>query len=70
MKNLQDLEVFAEVAATGSMSDAGRTLRLSPAVVSKSIRRLEEQLGVRLLQRTTRMITLTETGRGFYDYGT
>lgn len=67
MKNLQDLEVFAEVAATGSMSDAGRALRLSPAVVSKSIRRLEEQLGVRLLQRTTRMITLTETGRGFYE---
>ncbi|WP_180901049.1 LysR family transcriptional regulator [Martelella soudanensis] len=67
MKNLQDLEVFAQVAATGSMSEAGRMLRLSPAVVSKTIRRLEEQLGVRLLQRTTRMIALTETGRGFYE---
>lgn len=67
MKSLHDLQIFARVAATGSMSEAGRALGLSPAVVSKSIRRLEEQLGVRLLQRTTRKITLTETGRGYYE---
>jgi len=40
---------------------------LSPAVVSKRIRRLEDKLGTRLLQRTTRQIALTEAGHGFYD---
>lgn len=67
MTNLGDLEVFAKVVATGSMSIAGRLLGYSPAVVSKRIKRLEERLGARLLQRTTRQITLTEAGRGFHD---
>ncbi|AJY48142.1 LysR family transcriptional regulator [Martelella endophytica] len=67
MKNLSDMEVFARVAATGSMTEAARQLRLSPAVVSKSIKRLEEQLGTRLFQRTTRQISLTEIGRGYYE---
>lgn len=67
MKNLQDMEIFARVAATGSMTETARELRLSPAVVSKSIKRLEESLGARLFQRTTRKITLTETGRGYYE---
>lgn len=67
MKNLHDMAVFARVAATGSMTKAAEDMRLSPAVVSKSIKRLEEQLGTRLLQRTTRKIALTETGRGFYE---
>ena len=49
------------------MSAAGRELNLSPAVISKRIRRLEERLGVRLLQRTTRQLALTEAGQGFYE---
>jgi DNA-binding transcriptional LysR family regulator len=49
------------------MSMAGRALGLSPAVVSKRIKRLEDRLGTRLLQRTTRQISLTEAGQGFYD---
>ncbi|MGF0537158.1 LysR family transcriptional regulator [Agrobacterium sp. ES01] len=67
MTNLGDLEVFAQVIATGSMSTAARELGLSPAVVSKRIKRLEERLGTRLLQRTTRQISLTEAGQGFHE---
>lgn len=67
MSNLTDMEIFARVVAAGSMSAAGREMGLSPAVVSKRIRRLEERLGTRLLQRTTRQIALTEAGNGFYD---
>ncbi|MEZ2129449.1 MULTISPECIES: LysR family transcriptional regulator [unclassified Sinorhizobium] len=67
MTNLGDLEIFARVVSAGSMSMAGRALGLSPAVVSKRIKRLEDRLGTRLLQRTTRQISLTEAGQGFYD---
>lgn len=67
MNNLEDLDVFARVAAAGSMSAAGRELGLAPAAISKRIRRLEERLGVRLIQRTTRQLTLTEAGQGFYE---
>lgn len=62
-----DMEIFARVVTSGSMSQAGRDMGLSPAVVSKRLRRLEERLGTRLLQRTTRQISLTEAGQGFYE---
>ena len=67
MNNLGDLEIFARVVSAGSMSAAGRELGLSPAVVSKRLRRLEDRLGTRLMQRTTRQISLTEAGQGFYE---
>ena len=67
MTNLGDLEVFVRVILCGSMSMAARDLGLSPAVVSKRIKRLEERLGTRLLQRTTRQISLTEAGQGFHE---
>lgn len=62
-----DLEIFARVVTAGNMSAAGREMGLSPAVVSKRISHLEERLGARLFQRTTRQLTLTEGGQGFYD---
>ncbi len=65
--NLADMDVFARVVTSGSMSAAGREIGLSPAVISKRIKRLEERLGTRLLQRTTRQVTLTEAGQGFYE---
>lgn len=67
MSNLGDLEIFSRVVSAGSMSAAGRELGISPAVVSKRLRRLEDRLGSRLLQRTTRQIALTETGQGYYE---
>lgn len=67
MTNLGDLDVFCRVIALGSMSLAARDMGLSPAVVSKRIKRLEERLGTRLLQRTTRQISLTEAGQGYYE---
>jgi DNA-binding transcriptional LysR family regulator len=67
LDRLGDLDVFARVVTARSMSAAGRELNLSPAVISKRIRRLEERLGVRLLQRTTRQLALTEAGQGFYE---
>jgi DNA-binding transcriptional LysR family regulator len=67
MADLSDLEIFARVVSAGSLSAAGRELDLSPAVVSKRLRRLEDKLGTRLLQRTTRQIALTEAGQGFFE---
>ena len=67
MSSLTDMEIFARVVAAGSMSAAGREMNLSPAVVSKRIRRLEERMGTRLLQRTTRQIATTEAGQGYYE---
>ena len=66
MTSISDYEIFARVARTGNMSAAGREMKLSPAVVSKRISLLEERLGARLFQRTTRQLTLTETGEGFF----
>jgi len=63
---ISDLDIFARVARTGNMSAAGREMGLSPAVVSKRISQLEDQLGARLFQRTTRHLTLTETGAGYF----
>ena len=64
---MSDLEIFARVVTAGNMSAAGREMGLSPAVVSKRISHLEQRLAARLFQRTTRQLTLTETGQGFYD---
>jgi len=66
MTNLADLEIFTRVVADGSMSEAARALGLKPAIISKRIKRLEERLGARLFQRTTRQLSLTETGEGFH----
>ena len=66
MTAISDLDIFARVARTGNMSAAGREMGLSPAVVSKRISQLEERIGTRLFQRTTRHLTLTETGAGYF----
>lgn len=67
---LDDLEIFVRVIDAGSLSAAGRALGFTPAMVSKRIARLEQRLGARLIQRTTRRLAPTETGRAFYERAT
>lgn len=66
MSYLDNIRTFVRVYDLGSMSAAGRDLRISPAVTSARISQLEDHLGVRLFQRTTRNLTPTEQGRAFY----
>ncbi|ETX29337.1 LysR family transcriptional regulator [Roseivivax isoporae] len=66
MSYLDNIRTFVRVYELGSMSAAGRDLRISPAVTSARISQLEDHLGVRLFQRTTRNLTPTEQGRAFY----
>jgi DNA-binding transcriptional LysR family regulator len=66
MENLTDIAVFVAVVKADSFTRAAQDLGLSRAVVSKYITRLEQQLGVRLLNRTTRRLSLTEAGDHFY----
>lgn len=66
MSYFDNIRTFVRVYELGSMSAAGRDLRISPAVTSSRISQLEEHLGVRLFQRTTRSLTPTEQGKSFY----
>ena len=67
MDRLTALEVFVKVVESQSFAAAARQLGLSPAMASKHIQALEERLGARLLNRTTRRLSLTEVGRGYYE---
>ena len=66
MSYIDNIRTFVRVYELGSMSAAGRDLRISPAVTSSRISQLEDHLGVRLFQRTTRSLTPTEQGESFY----
>ncbi|RED53834.1 LysR family transcriptional regulator [Aestuariispira insulae] len=68
MHDVNDMAVFVRVAELGSLSGAGHDLRLSPAVVSNRIAKLEDRLGVRLLNRTTRKVQMTEEGQVYFDH--
>lgn len=61
----RELEVFSSVAQSGSFSAAGRALGLTPSAVSRTIDRIEARLGVRLMLRTTRVLTLTAEGQTY-----
>ncbi|MFG1462151.1 LysR family transcriptional regulator [Xanthobacter sp. DSM 24535] len=61
----RELEVFSTIARMGSFSAAGRALGLTPSAVSRTIDRIEARLGVRLLIRTTRALTLTAEGQSY-----
>jgi DNA-binding transcriptional LysR family regulator len=64
---LSEMSVFSRVVATGSLSSAARELGLSPAMVSRRVSALEARLGVRLINRTTRSLRLTDEGASYYD---
>ena len=67
MDRLSGLTAFVRTADLGSFAAAGRVLGLSASAVGKAVTNLERQLGVRLLQRSTRSIRLTEEGRLFHE---
>jgi len=66
--NLDHLRLFVRIAATQNISQAGQALGLSAAVASNHINKLEENLGVRLVHRTTRKVSLTEEGVAFLPH--
>ena len=65
---IEYLKLFVRLAVTHNISLAGQELNLSPAVASSYINKLEESLGVRLLHRTTRKVSLTEEGQAFLPH--
>lgn len=67
MEDLSAMAVFARVVEMESFSGAARALGLSKSAVSKRVGRLEDRMGLRLLNRTTRRLSLTEAGAAFYE---
>ena len=67
MDKLDAMSAFARVVAAGSYAEAARRIGLTRSAVSKAVTELEQILGVRLLDRTTRRVTPTEAGRAYYE---
>lgn len=65
--DIQQLRTFAEVVHLGSFAAAARRLGLAPSVVTRSVAALEESLGVRLMHRTTRKLSLTDAGAAYCE---
>jgi len=69
MEHLSDIAVFVRVVEAGSFTAAAERLGLSQSAVSKSVNRLEERMGTRLLNRSTRKLSLTEAGAALHERG-
>ena len=67
MDTLTAMKVYCSVVENDSLAGAARTLNVSPSVVSKQLSALEDKLGVRLLNRTPRRVSVTEVGIAYYD---
>src|SRR5262249_25987666 len=67
MDRLTSLTAFVRVVDAGGFSAAARKLDMSTTMVSNHVQALEERLGARLLNRTTRKVSLTEVGKAYYD---
>src|SRR5580700_7624497 len=67
MPNLNDLYYFTQVVAHGGFAPAGRVLRIPKSKLSRRVAQLEERLGVRLLERSSRRFRITEIGQAFYE---
>ncbi len=67
--DLNEILVFVRVVQTGSFTTAATVLGMPKSTVSRKVSELEERLKSRLLQRTTRKLSLTDVGRTYYDYG-
>ena len=66
--NLNDLHLFVQAVESGNFTAAGRHLGIPKSTISKRVAELEERLGVRLIQRTSRSFALTDIGRDFFDH--
>src|ERR1700759_3483261 len=67
MDRLTSLTAFVRVVDAGGFSAAGRKLNMSTTMVSNHVQVLEDRLGARLLNRTTRKVSMTEIGKAYYD---
>lgn len=67
LERLTGIIAFARAGSLGSYTAAARALAVSPSAVSKSVQRLEQQLGLKLFSRTTRSLTLTAEGRDLHE---
>ncbi len=67
MKSLSNVTTFIQVAESQSFVQPANYLGLSPPAVSKAVAKLEEELGVKLLHRTTRSVSLTPEGERLYE---
>lgn len=67
LDRITGMQIFVRVAALGSLSAAARSLGISQTMATKHVGAIEERLGVKLLHRTTRRMTLTEAGRGYLE---
>jgi DNA-binding transcriptional LysR family regulator len=67
MDRMTSMATFVKVVDCGGFSAAARVLEMSPSMVTNHIQALEERLGVRLLNRSTRRISLTEVGQAYYE---
>ncbi|MET3182787.1 UNVERIFIED_ORG: DNA-binding transcriptional LysR family regulator [Variovorax guangxiensis] len=67
MLDLNEVAMFVQVARLGSFAEAARHLRMPSATVSRRIQQLETRLGTRLMQRSTRKLTLTSAGQAFHE---
>ncbi|UUZ71174.1 LysR family transcriptional regulator [Polaromonas sp. P1(28)-8] len=67
MLDLNDIAMYVQVVRCGSFAEAARRLGLPPNTVSRRIQQLETQLGTRLMQRSTRKLTLTSAGQAFHE---
>jgi DNA-binding transcriptional LysR family regulator len=68
MRDLNALEIFAKVVEAKSFSAAARALKMPVSTVSRRLAELEQQLGVRLLERSTRSMRLTDVGAELLEY--
>jgi DNA-binding transcriptional LysR family regulator len=68
MDRLASMQAFVQVVDSGSFAGAAKRLAASPAAVTHHVQALEDRLGVQLLNRTTRRLSLTEVGRTFYQH--
>ena len=68
MDRIRELKAFIAMVELGSMASAAQAMQLTPSAMSKLVKRIEEAAGIRLVNRTTRQLTLTSEGEAYYEH--